>query len=198
MVPLILDLPTPAFKGVPASLQLGPKVELPSDTPRPPLMVPQGVKNIARGSRLTTSDKNVSGSALAKLTDGRKEASENAIIYLRKGSQWVQMDLGKPHEIYAIVIWHSHNSAKVYHDVVVQVADDSEFSGNVRTLFNNDSNNSSGLGVGSDFEYVETYEGKLIDTKGEVGRYVRFHSKGSTESGLNEYTEIEVYGMPAP
>jgi hypothetical protein len=194
MVPLTLDLPAPAFKGIPASVQLGPKVERPSDTPRSALMVPEGVRNIARGSRLTSSDKNVPGSALAKLTDGHKEASEGAIIYLRKGSQWVQMDLGRPHEIYAIVIWHAHNSAKIYHDVVVQVADDSEFSENVRTLFNNDSDNSSGLGLGSDSEYVETHEGKLIDPKGEAGRYIRFYAKGSTESALNEYTEIEVYG----
>jgi len=26
---------------------------------------------------------------------------------------------------------------------------------------------------------------------------IRFYSKGSTESALNEYTEIEVYGRPA-
>jgi hypothetical protein len=119
----------------------------------------------------------------------------DAITYLRKGSQWVQMDLGRRHEIYAIAIWHSHNTAKVYHDVVVQVSDDSEFSRNVRTLFNNDSDNTSGLGFGSDPEYVETHEGKLIDAKGVEGRYIRFYSKGSTESSLNEYTEIEVYGI---
>ena len=29
MVPLVLDLPTPAFKGIPATFQLGPKVEWP-------------------------------------------------------------------------------------------------------------------------------------------------------------------------
>jgi hypothetical protein len=106
------------------------------------------------------------------------------------------MDLGRRHEIYAIVIWHSHNTAKVYHDVVVQVSDDSEFSRNVRTLFNNDSDNTSGLGFGSDPEYVETHEGKLIDAKGEEGRYIRFYSKCSTESSLIVYTEIEVYGIP--
>ena len=44
---------------------------------------------------------------------------------------------------------------------------------------------------------VETYEGKLINAKGVKARYLRFYSKGSTESALNEYTEIEVYGRPA-
>jgi DNA-directed RNA polymerase specialized sigma24 family protein len=86
------------------------------------------------------------------------------------------------------------NMAKVYHDVIVQVADAPDFIENVRTLFNNDSDNSSGLGVGTNREYVETYEGKLINAQGVKARYIRFYSKGSTESALNEYTEIEVYG----
>ena len=68
---------------------------------------------------------------------------------------------------------------------------------NVRTIFNNDSDNTSGLGVGTDREYFETYEGKLINTKGVKARYIRFYSKGSTESALNEYTELEVYARPA-
>jgi len=53
------------------------------------------------------------------------------------------------------------------------------------------------LGVGTDREFFETFEGKLIPVKGVKARYLRFYSKGSTESALNEYTEIEVYGKPA-
>jgi len=87
--------------------------------------------------------------------------------------------------------------AKVYHDVIVQVADDPDFIENVRTIFNNDQDNTSGLGVGTDREYFECYEGKLINAKGAKARYIRFYSKGSTESALNEYTELEVYGRPA-
>jgi len=131
------------------------------------------------------------------VVDGDKEASDQAIIFLRKGSQYVQMDLGSPAEIFAILIWHAHNSIKVYRDVVVQAADDAEFTQNVKTIFNNDQDNSSGLGVGTDREFFETNEGKLIDAKGIKAQYLRFYSKGSTESALNEYTEIEVYGRPA-
>jgi hypothetical protein len=107
------------------------------------------------------------------------------------------LDLGNPAEIYAAVIWHAHNSLKVYHDVVVQAADDPDFITNVRTLFNNDHENALGLGVGTDREYFESREGKLIDAKGVKARYLRFYSRGSTESALNEYTELEVYGRPA-
>ena len=80
--------------------------------------------------------------------------------------------------------------------MIVQVADDPKFNQNVRTLFNNDQDNSSGLGVGTNLEYLETYEGKLIDAKGVKARSIRFYSRGSTESALNEYTEIEIYARP--
>ncbi len=196
-VPLMLKLPAPAFKGTPKDIQIGPNVEPISDKPRAPMLVPSGLKNIATGAKITCSDKNATADTLAKITDGDKEASDQSIIFLRKGTQWVQMDFGSPQDIYAIVIWHAHNSAKVYHDVIAQAADDPDFIQNVRTVFNNDADNSSGLGVGTDREYFETYEGKLIDAKGVKARYLRFYSKGSTESALNEYTEIEVYGQPA-
>ena len=196
-VPLILKLPAPAFKGTPKDIQLSSYVEPLSDKPRPPMMVPPGLKNIAPSAKITCSDKNATADTLAKIVDGDKEASEQSIIYLRKGTQWVQMDFGSPQQIFAVVIWHAHNSTKVYHDVIVQSADDQDFLQNVKTIFNNDQENKSGLGVGTDREYFETHEGKLIDTKGITTRYLRFYSKGSTESALNEYTEIEVYGRPA-
>lgn len=196
-VPLALKLPAPAFKGTPPNIEIGPNVEPLSDKPRPAMMVPAGLKNVATGSKVTSSDKNASSENLAKLTDGDKEASDQSIIFLRKGSQWVQLDLGAPQEIFAVVIWHAHDIAKIYRDVIVQVADDPDFIENVRTIFNNDQDNSSGLGVGTDREYFETFEGKLINAKGAKARYIRFYTKGSTASALNEYTELEVYGRPA-
>ncbi len=198
LVPLVLNLPNAAFTGTPKDVATNSYTEpYDPDKPRPPMMVPPDLKNIAPGSKVTCSDKNVPADNLAKLTDGDKEASDQSIIFLRKGTQWVQMDFGSPQEIFALVIWHAHNMAKVYHDVIVRVADDADSIENVRTLFNNDQDNTSGLGVGTDREYFETREGKLINAKGVKARYIRFYSKGSTESALNEYTELEVYGRPA-
>jgi hypothetical protein len=197
LIPLILKLPDPAFKGTPPDLQIGPNVEPLSDKPRPPMMIPPNVISIATGSKITSSDTNASADALAKITDGNKDPSDRSIILLRKGTQWVQMDLGGPQDIFALVIWHAHNAAKVYHDVIVQIADDALFTQNVRLLFNNDHDNTSGLGAGTDREYFETCEGKLINANGVETRYIRFYSRGSTESALNEYTEIEVYGRHA-
>jgi len=197
LVPLEIKLPAPAFIGTPSDSPSAPNVEKPSGKPRPPLMVPPGVSNVALGKTVTTSATNTPLDKLAKITDGDKEATDASIVLLHKGVQWVQIDLTSPQEIYAIVVWHAHDSPKVYHGVVVQVADDAAFTKNVRTLFNNDRDNGDGLGVGTDREYFETNEGKLIEGKGTKARYVRLYSRGSTETRMNEYTEVEVYGRPA-
>ena len=109
----------------------------------------------------------------------------------------VTIDLEGEYNMYAIVVWHYHKQARVYFDVVVQVADDADFITNVQTIFNNDIDNSIGLGVGKDKHYTETNEGKLIDAKGVKGRYVRLHSRGNTSNDLNHYIEVAVYGKPA-
>jgi hypothetical protein len=84
----------------------------------------------------------------------------------------------------------------VYFDVIVQVSDDPDFIENVTTIFNNDIDNSAGLGVGQDKHYVETNEGKLIDAQGVQGRYVRAYSNGNNSNDLNHYIEVAVYGQP--
>jgi hypothetical protein len=197
LVPLQIKLPAAAFLGTPSDIPASPDVEKPAGKPRPPLMVPPGLSNVALGKTVTSSATNTPPEQLAKITDGDKEANESSVVLLRRGVQWVQIDLGSPQEIYAIVVWHAHDAPKVYHGVVVQAADNAAFTENVRTLFNNDRDNGDGLGVGTNREYFETHEGKLIEGNGTKARCVRLYSRGSTESRLNEYTEVEVYGRPA-
>jgi len=199
LVPLVLDLPRAAFAGTPPNDLPTNSYTEPYDPKRvrPPMMVPRGLKNLAPGSKLTCSDTNAAAATFAKITDGDKDAYDESIIFLRRGAQYVQMDLGKPQELFAIVIWHAHNMLKVYRAVIVQAANDPDFKQSVHTLFNNDHDGSTGLGLGADREYFETREGKLIDAKGIKARYLRFYSHGSTNGAMNEYTEIEVYGRPA-
>jgi len=196
LAPLPLKLPIPAFMGTPTDIPLGDHIEKPSDKPRPPFLAPKGVQNLALGKKVTSSDKAPITGSLDLVTDGDKESNDNSFVELRRRTQWVQIDLEKRAKIYAILIWHAHNTYQVYHDVIVQVSDDPDFTQGVKTLFNNDYDNSSGLGVGTDKEYFETYEGKLIDAKGVEARYVRCYSRGSTYSALNRYTEVEVWGIP--
>ena len=159
-------------------------------------MVPKGVKNAAHGKTVTSSVAPFAGE-LNQITDGKKEAFDYDAVEFKKGTQWVQVDLGDSCFIYAIAVWHDHRYIQVMHDVVVQVSDDPEFKNNVQTLFNNDADNSSGLGAGTDREYFETHQGKIIDARGVKSRYVRGYTRGGTSSALNCWQEIEVYTLPA-
>src|SRR5438045_8292079 len=73
MVPLMLKLPAPAFKGTPKDVQLSTYVEPLSDKPRPPMMVPAGMINIAAGAKLTCSEKTDTYEFLSKITEDVKE-----------------------------------------------------------------------------------------------------------------------------
>jgi len=194
LVPLTLKLPSPVFAGTPKSAPPGVRIEPASAKSPPPLMIPRDANNIAIGAKITSSDKHVTGALLSKLTDGDKEGEEDSIVQLRKGLQWVQFDLRKPCEVFAIAVWHAHDQAKIFRSVIVQVADDQDFTENVRTVFNNDTDNTSGLGVGQDRQYFETFRGKVFDANRSRARYIRLYSNGSTDSVLNEYTEVEIYG----
>ena len=92
-----------------------------------------------------------------------RKRADGSYVELGPLVQHVTVDLGKTCELYAIVLWHYHKQPRVYIDVVVQLSNDPDFIKDVKTVFNNDIDNSAGLGVGTDKHYVETYEGKLID-----------------------------------
>lgn len=195
--PLGLKLPKPVFAGTPKEVPAGTTVEKPTGKPRPIPLVPKGTINLAVGKKVTSSKAPFDGS-LALITDGVKEAKEGSAVELKAKVQWVQIDLGAPSTLYYIVAWHFHMEPTVFHDVVVQVSNDPEFIEGVTTLFNNDQDNTAGLGIGKDREYFETNEGKLVDAKGTKARYVRLYSNGSTyRDPLNRYTEVEVWGQPA-
>ncbi len=192
-VPLALDLPKPLFVGTPRPISL-PNLEKPRVGPRPALMVPAGTTLISKGKKVTSSDSFPVIGDLDYVTDGEKSGADGTFVELGPGVQWVQIDLGSTSTIEAILMWHYHSQARVYHDVVVQVSDDPEFKKDVKTLFNNDDDNSAKLGVGTDLAYIETNEGRLIDAKGVKGRYVRLTSAGNTSDELNHYVEVEVFG----
>ncbi len=197
LVPIEIKLPRPVFIGTPKNVPAGTTVEKPSGKVRPPFLAPEGTTNVAAKKPVTSSDSQPTIGDLEMIVDGDKEATDGSFVELKQGVQYVQVDLQEPCSIYAVVIWHYHQDPRVYHDVVVQAADDADFITNVQTLFNNDQDNSAGLGIGKDPEYFETFEGKLVDCKGVKTRYVRFYSKGNTGNDQNHYIELEVYGKPA-
>jgi len=196
LVPIPIQLPKPMFEGTPQNLSV-PNLQKPLGKPREPFLAPAGTVLVSKGKPVTSSDSEPVIGELEQVTDGDKKGAEGSFVELGPGVQWVQIDLGAPQEIYAIVVWHFHKTPRVYFDTIVQVADDAGFKKNVRTLFNNDNDNTSGLGAGQDMNYVETSEGKLVDAKGAKARYVRLSSKGNNANELNHYVEVEVWGRPA-
>lgn len=195
-VPIPIKLPKPMFVGTPQSFRGVTNLEKPLGRPRPPFYAPAGTKNVAFGKPVASTDEEPIIGEIEMLTDGDKEAADGSYVELGPFLQNVTIDLGAEHNIYAILLWHYHKQARVYFDVIVQVADDPDFITNVRSLFNNDIDNSCGLGVGSDMHYAETAEGKLIDAKGVRARYVRLYSNGNSSNELNHYIEVEVFGAP--
>ena len=195
-VPLKTQLPKPLFVGTPVPLNV-PNLEPPLKGKRADFMVPAGTVNLAKGKKVTASDENPVTGTLDLVTDGDKAGDEGSWVELGPGKQWVQIDLAKSANVYAVLVWHFHSQARVYRDVVVQVSDDPNFKSGVTTIFNNDFKNEVGAGAGKDQNYVETYQGKLIDAKGAKGRYVRLYSNGNTTNKLNDYIEVEVWGKPA-
>lgn len=193
--PLRIELPRAKFAGTPVDART-PNLERPRGGARPAFLAPLGTVNVARGKPVSSSDSEPLTGSLDLITDGDKEAVEGSVVELGPKPQHVTIDLREQCEIYALVIWHQHRWPRVYYDVIVQVSDDAAFRTGVQTIFNNDADDSLGLGAGHDLHYTETYEGKLLDGKGAQGRYIRCYSNGNTHDELNHYIEIEVYGRP--
>ena len=196
MVPLKTVLPKPVFVGTPVPINV-PKLEPPIKGKRPDFMVPAGTTNLALKKIVTSSNPDPINGTLDLVTDGDKAGDEGSYVELKPGKQWVQIDLGQEANIYALFVWHFHSQERVYFDVVAQVSDDPAFGKGVTTVYNNDTANELGLGAGKDLNYIESFQGKLVDAKGAKGRYVRLYSKGNTTDKLNHYIEVEVWGKPA-
>jgi hypothetical protein len=195
MEALPIVLPKAMFVGTPPVIPNVLNLEKPRGRARPPFYAPKGTVLVSKGKPVTGSDNEPIVGDLEMITDGDKEAPDGSFVELGPFKQFVTVDLEAEHEIYAVLIWHFHKMPWVYFDVIAQVSTDKDFI-DAKTIFNNDLDNTSGLGVGQDPHYVETSEGRLVDVKGIKGRYVRFYSNGNSSNDLNHYIEIEVWGKP--
>ena len=142
------------------------------------------------------SDWGSSSQNAVNATDGNK-TTDNFASILMWGPQWMQIDLGSSYALNKINLWHYWGDARIFHDVIVQVSNDASFATGVTTVYNNDTDNSSGLGVGTDTEYEESANGKTIAFNATNARYVRFWSNGYTSRGVFGayafYVEAEVF-----
>jgi hypothetical protein len=184
--PLWMGPPVPVFEG-----------------PRPPnfvgyssirqVAVPRGgVELLSKKALVTSSDPAPLGE-LSMITDGEKEGDDGYFVDLLPFHQWVQIDLGKSREVWLVWMWHYHKRSAMYKDVIIQISDDPSFR-EARTVFNNDYDDTSGMGKGTDESWMETSLGHPVKVSGVRGRYVRIHSNGRDIDGTNQWIEVEVYG----
>ena len=190
-----LTFPEPYFGGT-ALLYEGENYQIPDYKPIPPLDVPSGTINIAKGKKVTASVEKPDFGKFSFLVDGNANYEEENVVGLPKGLQWIQIDFDKQYNIHAINLWHLYFTEAVVFDVIIQTADDAAFTKNVKTIYNNDHDKSSKIKLGTDKEYLEDYRGKLFHVKDTKTRFIRFYSNGSTHNEQNHYTEAVVYGSP--
>ena len=195
-VVLQLELPKPMFIGTPKNIRTA-NLEAVTGKKRGDFYVPRGTVLLSSDKPAVSSDMEPVIGEIEFLTDGEKSGEDGYYVELGPGVQFVQIDLEESSDLYAILVWHYHTQARVYRDVIVQISDDPDFTGGVETIFNNDHDNSSGLGIGRDKEYIEVNEGRLFNPKSTKGRYVRLYSNGNTSNDMNHYVEVEVFGSPA-
>ncbi len=160
-----------------------------------PFMIDINVMNLALYKPVTSNEEPVTGE-LEQITDDIKTSGEFDFV---GGPAWVQVDLEESSSIHAIVIWHHYENADIFDDVIVCVSDDEDFSGDVRTLYNNDHDNSSGMGMGQDSAYISSLWGNIVDARGlnftgTNARFVRVHTKRNADGTIPRYIELAVYG----
>lgn len=188
-------LPKPVFEGTPIDVRSPHREAYRGEgVPPPPLWVPADTRLLSRGCRVTCNDPSAKTRDLTLVTDGDKHYTPFAYLELAPGVRWVQLDLGTNASIQAVCLWRERPEQCVYRDTVVQVSDDPAFASGVTTLFNNDYDNSAGLGTGNDKEYFEDHFGRRIAGHGVRARYVRITGNGNTSDPYNRFTEVEVYG----
>ncbi|MEN6334611.1 MAG: SUMF1/EgtB/PvdO family nonheme iron enzyme, partial [Phycisphaerales bacterium] len=195
LVPVEVEFPKPVFQGTKEDCR-APRTKPVQLEAGPPFLAPAGTKNVALGKPVSSSDREPITGELEMITDGDKEAADGSFVELGPLLQHVTIDLQAQYEIYGVRVWHYHKQPRVYFDVIVQISNDPDFITDVKTIFNNDMDNSAGLGVGEGLHYVDTHFGEIFDARGLPGRYVRLYSNGNTTSDTNHYVEVEVYGRP--
>jgi parallel beta-helix repeat protein len=164
--------------------------------------------NVALGKSVTYTGSISNGKLPSILTDGVKDRNEYILVGVGSGPKWVQVDLGRSYPISRINIrndWGAGSDTyRSGRDHIVQVSSDPTFAAGVTTLFNNDTDNSTGLGAGTDAEYQEPADGSgknIVPSSAINARYVRFWANGHVRVNqvvnlVNTPVEIEVYADP--
>ena len=149
MVAIEIELPAPAFRGTPVPQKSRTSRSRWASRGRRSWL-PKARSTWPAASRSPSATRRRPPASSTSSPTATRRPPTSATSSCGRAREWVQIDLGQKATIYAVLVWHNHAEARVYRDVIVQVSDDPDFL-DAQTVFNNDYDNSSGLGIGDNW-----------------------------------------------
>lgn len=182
-------------------LSMMPALTLPVLAEEPPALtnVAQG-KNVSIHGPTSGADRPASW-----LTDGITDSGK--YVEISKDTEqnstdpsYAQIDLGTSYDIAKVEFWNYWDDGRTLVGLVILASEKGTFAEDDRTvIFNSDTENFFGFGVGTDASYKSVSAGLSVEKEAR-GRYVRVMNNGHDggTSGQKKhgghYTEIKVYG----
>ena len=182
-------------------LSMMPALTLPVLAEEPPALtnVAQG-KNVSIHGPTSGADRPASW-----LTDGITDSGK--YVEISKDTEqnstdpsYAQIDLGTSYDIAKVEFWNYWDDGRTLIGLVILASEKGTFAEDDRTvIFNSDTENFFGFGVGTDASYKSVSAGLSVE-KAAMGRYVRVMNNGhdggtpGQKKQGGHYTEIKVYG----
>ena len=165
----------------------------------------ENMENLALGKEVTVkksaddSEENVNGERPQEMvTDGIINSDNYCDFGMddERRSAYLQVDLGADNLISKINMWRYWKDGRTYDATVIAVSDNKDFT-NPAVVYNSDSGNVHGFGVGQDELYAETENGKEFKLSSPIkARYVRVYTYGVKDGGTtNHVVELQVLGV---
>ena len=167
---------------------------------------PPALTNIAQGKNVSIHGPTSGADRPASwLTDGITESGK--YVEISKDTEqnstdpsYAQIDLGTSYDIAKVEFWNYWDDARTLVGLVILASEKGTFAEDDRTvIFNSDTENFFGFGVGTDASYKSVSAGLSVEKEAR-GRYVRVMNNGhdggtpGQKKHGGHYTEIKVYG----
>ena len=167
---------------------------------------PPALTNVAQGKNVSIHGPTSGADRPASwLTDGITDSGK--YVEISKDTEqnstdpsYAQIDLGTSYDIAKVEFWNYWDDGRTLIGLVILASEKGTFAEDDRTvIFNSDTENFFGFGVGTDASYKSVSAGLSVE-KAAMGRYVRVMNNGhdggtpGQKKQGGHYTEIKVYG----
>ena len=167
---------------------------------------PPALTNVAQGKNVSIHGPTSGADRPASwLTDGITDSGK--YVEISKDTEqnstdpsYAQIDLGTSYDIAKVEFWNYWDDGRTLIGLVILASEKGTFAEDDRTvIFNSDTENFFGFGVGTDASYKSVSAGLSVE-KAAMGRYVRVMNNGhdggtpGQKKHGGHYTEIKVYG----